>query len=100
MGPSRPGLIFIAYDLAPSQAEARAQILAASGYRAALVGALALVLWLIFHFVLTRRVELLVMAAERLAAGDLGARAQLSGHDELARLGGAFDAMAAKVGET
>ncbi|MGH8578238.1 MAG: HAMP domain-containing protein [Gammaproteobacteria bacterium] len=100
LGPSRPGLIFIAYDLAPSQAEARAQILMPSRYRAALVGALALVLWLIFHFAPTRRVELLVMAAERLAAGDLGARARLSGHDELARLGGAFDAMAAKVGAT
>ncbi|MGH8478953.1 MAG: ATP-binding protein [Gammaproteobacteria bacterium] len=98
--PSRLGLIFIAYDLGLSRAEARAQILAPSLYRATLVGALALVFWCIFHFVLTRRAERLVAAAERLAAGDLGARGGLVGGDELARLGGAFDTMAAKVAET
>ena len=95
--PSRLGLIFIAYDLGPSQAEARAQILALSLYRAALVGALALIFWCIVHFVLTRPTARLVAAAERIAAGDGSARSGLAGDDELGRLGRAFDAMAQRV---
>ncbi|HKP65108.1 MAG TPA: PAS domain S-box protein, partial [Casimicrobiaceae bacterium] len=61
---------------------------------------LALAMWLVFHFLLTRRTERLVRAAEELAAGNLAARGHLRGTDELARLGRAFDAMALKVADT
>src|SRR5262249_2122692 len=47
-----------------------------------------------FHFLLTRRTARLVRAAEQIAAGNLSARSGLSGEDELARLGRAFDSMA------
>ena len=98
--PSRTGSLFLAYDLERYQAEARAQVVQQSLYWAGWVTALALALWLAFHFLLTRRTARLVHAAERLASGDLGARANLRGGDELGRLSRAFDAMAAEVAQT
>jgi PAS domain S-box-containing protein len=98
--PSRSGSLFLAYDLKRSKAEARAQVIQQSVYWAGWVIALAMTLWLVFHFLLTRRTARLVGAAERLAAGDLGARSGLRGNDELGRLSRAFDAMAADVAAT
>jgi PAS domain S-box-containing protein len=98
--PSRTGSLFLAYDLARYKAEARAQVLQQSLYWAGWVTALALAMWLVFHFLLTRRTARLVHAAEELAAGNLAARSGLRGGDELGRLGRAFDAMALEVAET
>ncbi len=82
------------------KADARAQVLQQSLYWAGWVTALALAMWLVFHFLLTRRTARLVRAAEELAAGNLAARSNLSGSDELGRLSRAFDAMALKVADT
>ena len=98
--PSRTGGVFLAYDLRRYKAEARAQVLRQSLYWAGWVTALALGMWLTFHFLLTRRTARLVHAAEQLAAGDLAARSGLKGTDELGRLSRAFDAMALEVAET
>lgn len=98
--PSRTGSLFLAYDLSRSRSEARAQVLQQSLYWAGWVAALALAMWLVFHFLLTRRTARLVRAAEQLAAGNLAARSELTGGDELARLGRAFDVMALEVAET
>ena len=98
--PSRTGSLFLAYDLKRYKAEARAQVVQQSLYWAGWVTALALALWLVFHFLLTRRTARLVDAAEQLAAGNLGARSDLGGQDELGRLGRAFDTMARKVAGT
>jgi len=98
--PSRAGSLFLAYDLNRSKLEARARVLQQSLYWAGWVIALALAMWLAFHFLLTRRTAQLVRAAEQLAAGNLAARSNLSGRDELGRLGRAFDAMAVEVSET
>jgi signal transduction histidine kinase len=95
--PSRTGGLYLAYDLSHFRSEARAQVLRQSFYWAGWVTALALAMWLVFHFLLTRRTAQLVRAAERLAAGDLAARSELTGSDELARLGRAFDSMALAV---
>jgi signal transduction histidine kinase len=92
--PSRAGALYLAYDLSRPRSEARAQVLRQSFYWAGWVTALALAMWLVFHFLLTRRTAELVRAAEQLAAGNLAARSELTGHDELARLGRAFDSMA------
>ncbi|HET7372873.1 MAG TPA: ATP-binding protein, partial [Gemmatimonadaceae bacterium] len=62
--------------------------------------ALALAMWLAFHFLLTRRTARLVDAAEQIAAGNLAARSGLRGKDELGRLSRVFDAMALQVAET
>lgn len=95
--PSRTGSLFLAYDLQRYKAEARAQVLQESLYWAGWVAALALAMWLVFHFLLTRRTARLVHAAEQLAAGNLSARSGLRGGDELGRLSRAFDAMALAI---
>ncbi len=98
--PSRTGNLFNVYDLKRSKAEARARVQEQSLYWAGWVIALALAMWLAFHFLLTRRTAQLVRAAEQLAAGHLAARSNLRGRDELGRLSRAFDAMASEVSET
>ncbi len=95
--PSRTGNVFLAYDLKRYKAEARAQVLQQSLYWAGWVTALALAMWLVFHFLLTRRTARLVGAAEQLAEGNLSARSDLKGSDELGRLSRAFDAMALAI---
>jgi PAS domain S-box-containing protein len=98
--PSRSGILFLTYDLYRPKSEARAQVVQQSLYWAGWVTTLALAMWLVFHFLLTRRTAQLVHAAEQLAAGNLSARSELRGHDELARLSRAFDTMAAEVAQT
>ena len=98
--PSKVGSLFLGYDLVRPRMEARTQILQQSLYWAGWVTALALAMWLVFHFLLTRRTARLVRAAEELAAGSLSARSGLRGSDELARLSRAFDKMALEVAET
>src|SRR4029077_10675913 len=95
--PSRTGTVFLVYDLKRYKAEARAQVLQQSLYWAGWVTALALGMWLVFHFLLTRRTARRVGAAEQLAAGNLAARSGLRGRDELGRLSRAFDVMALEV---
>ncbi|HYR00058.1 MAG TPA: PAS domain S-box protein, partial [Casimicrobiaceae bacterium] len=95
--PTRTGNVFLAYDLRRYKAEARAQVIRQSIYWAGWVTALALAMWLCFHFLLTRRTARLVHAAEQLAAGNLWARSELHGTDELGRLGRSFDAMALDI---
>ena len=54
--------------------------------------------WFVSDFLLLRRVGALVVAAERLGAGDLGARAGLAhGPDEFGRLASSFDQMASNI---
>jgi two-component system NtrC family sensor kinase len=98
--PSRMGTLFIAHDLTRYKAEARALVVRQSLYWAGWVTALAAAMWLVFHFLLTRRTARLVRAAEQLAAGDVSARSGLRGDDELGRLSRAFDAMAMRVADT
>ncbi len=61
-----------------------------------LVG-VAMVLGVLIHVFLTRRLSALVNATQHVAAGNLGARAGLRGRDEVAVLGRAFDRMAEQV---
>ena len=98
--PSKAGSLFLTYDLTRSRSEARALVLQQSVYWAGSVIVLALVLWLAFHFLLTRRTARLVRAAEQFASGDLSARSDLSGDDELGKLSQVFDAMATEVART
>jgi PAS domain S-box-containing protein len=95
--PSRSGSLFLAYDLSRPRSEARAQVLRQSLYWSGWVTALAMALWLVFHFLLTRRTAQLVRAAEQFATGNLAARSGLRGNDELGRLGRAFDSMALAI---
>jgi len=95
--PSRIGGLFLAYDLSRAKSEARALVLRQSFYWAGWVTVLALWMWLVFHFLLTRRTARLVRAAEQVAGGNLEARSGLKGDDELGRLSRAFDSVALAV---
>jgi two-component system NtrC family sensor kinase len=97
---SRVGQLFFEYDLKRAKSAARRQVVAQSLYWTGWVTALAVALWIVFHFLLTRRTDRLVGAAEQLAAGNLAARSALEGRDELARLSRAFDVMASEVAHT
>lgn len=50
-------------------------------------------LWLYFHFTMTKRVTILIQAADRFAAGDYDAQSGLTGQDEIAKVGWALDNM-------
>jgi len=97
---TRMGRLFFEYDLERAKYAARRQIVAQSLYWTGWVTALAIALWIVFHFLLTHRTDHLVRAAEQLAAGNLAARSGLRGRDELARLSRAFDVMASEVAHT
>ena len=97
---SRMGQLLFEYDLKRTKNAARAQIVMQSLYWTGWVTALAVAMWIVFHFLLTGRTNRLVRAAELLAAGNLAARSGVRGRDELARLGRAFDAMADVVART
>jgi two-component system NtrC family sensor kinase len=97
---SRMGRLFFEYDLSRAVQAVRSEIAAQSLYWTGCVVALAAVLWVIFHYLLTRRTEHLVRTAGQLAAGNLTARSALPGKDELGQLSRAFDAMADNIGQT
>ncbi|EKD34366.1 MAG: integral membrane sensor hybrid histidine kinase, partial [uncultured bacterium] len=95
--PSRVGILFAKYSLTSLKAAAhknvRHQILI---YALFSIG-LAFLVWLAFHWVLTRRIGRIVVATNRFAAGDLTARTGMAAMDELGWLGRAFDDMATKL---
>ncbi|HET9449790.1 MAG TPA: ATP-binding protein, partial [Aggregicoccus sp.] len=97
--PHRVGTLVLERDLTRLRAQALQGVQARVLERMALLALLAFVLWLIFHFALARRVQQLVAAARHFAAGDWGARTDVGGSDELARVGRAFDEMAEQVQE-
>ena len=98
--PPKVGILFVEMDLRRLKAQALHRVQEMVVQQSALMGALALLLWLFFHFVVTRRVNRLVQAARRFAARDWSARSGLQGKDELAVVGRAFDEMAEQLRQT
>ncbi|MGH2500836.1 MAG: EAL domain-containing protein, partial [Candidatus Limnocylindria bacterium] len=66
----------------------------------AVLAALAVVLGILIHLFVTRRVSALLNATQQFAAGTLEARTDLRGTDEVANLGRAFNHMAEQVAGT
>lgn len=64
---------------------------------ALLAGGLALLLALLLAYELARPIQALTRASEQLAQGDLDQRVQAGGRDEVGRLAGAFNQMAASL---
>ena len=94
---SRMGVLFVVYDTTPLVSRASRQV-QRQALRACLLWiCCALVLSLLLHHFITRRVERLSTAMSRVAAGDLNARVGIQGHDEIARLAQAFDRMAEQL---
>lgn len=97
---TRVGRLYVNYDLRRAKSEAIHNLAEQTIIWGNWVIGMAFVLTVVFHFMLTRRADRLVKAAERIAAGDLSARSGVKGRDELGQISRAFDAMAQQVGET
>lgn len=95
----RFGQLYIHYDLLSAKNKVYRWVLQQLFFWGLMVSVLALLLWLAFHIVLTRRADMLIGVAERLADGDLSARSNLTGRDELARLSRALDVMASRISQ-
>ena len=95
--PSRLGVLLLEYNLSPLKAQAYQD-----AARSSLLNSLAIVLlgtslWFFFEQTLTKRVAKLVATSQSLAKGNLDARANLQGSDELSQISSAFDTMAAEI---
>ncbi len=97
VSPDKVGALLIESDLAVPKAEGIQEAQQRSIAAISLYGLMASILWIFFHQTVTRRVDQLVNTSNRLAEGDLGIRANLSGCDELAEVSQAFDQMAEKI---
>jgi PAS domain S-box-containing protein len=95
--PSRVGILYEKYDLKRLKATAQRTVHHQMWNFALLLVALACLVWIVFHLVLTRRIAHIVAATERFAAGDLDARTGMAGPDEIGRLARAFDHLAIKI---
>ena len=62
--------------------------------------AIALALWGLSYFLVSRRMARLLSTTEQIASGNLQARAGLKGRDELGTISQAVDNMAKKLGST
>ncbi len=94
LGVNRVGVLFVEYDLAPQLAHARHNAVVHASSFGGMMIAVAIVVAILLHWLVSRRVMQIVAASKRFAAGDMEARVHLRGHDELAELGHAFDDMA------
>lgn len=93
------GVLYVESDIFPRLKDARQETLEQSLIFAGISLFSALLISLILHHLVSKRVGRLVDASARLAAGDYSARTGMQGDDELAGLGQTFDSMAQKVSE-
>lgn len=90
---SRFGVLFVEHDLAPAIARARYKATIWSAASAAIVITVAMIIAAMLNRLVSRRVERIVETTKKVAAGDLSARVEMQGRDELAELAHAFDDM-------
>jgi len=95
--PTRLGVVFVEYDLHVLKAQSRYGIRAQLLTNGICYVVAFVLLGVLLRFVVTRRVARLVAATRKFSAGDLLARADVVGHDELASLGDAFNRMAETI---
>lgn len=92
-GPERMGMLFLAADPSTLLMERDARTREWMRTTNWVVAAFALMAWLLMHFVVTRRVGKLMLAVDSFRNRRNDASSGVSGHDELGRLGLAFDEM-------
>ncbi|MBI5892719.1 MAG: PAS domain S-box protein [Deltaproteobacteria bacterium] len=92
--PSRVGVLVIDYNLARLKDEAFTGAWHRTYTSGFVLIFLCIAMWLIFHRVLTVRIGRLLDATNRMARGNLNARSDIGGMDELAQLSNAFNQMA------
>lgn len=91
---TQPSVLLIAFDLTAVKDTTQLSVERRIIEFGLLCVALAALLWILFHFALERRVDAIVLAARRVAGGDLAARSHVDGADEVGQIGKAFDRMA------
>jgi len=96
----RVGVLLLQRDLSRQLAQARRTVGKHLVEMTAVLAGLAVILGLLIHLLVTRRLNTLMTVTRRFAAGDLEARSTLRGTDEVAILGRAFDRMAEQVADT
>ena len=99
-GAGRTGVLVVQRDLAHDLALARRTVGQHTGEMVSLLVLLAAIMGILVHFFLTRRLNHLVSATERFAGGEFEVRTDLNGKDEVAKLGRAFNRMAAQVADS
>ncbi|MGH8611685.1 MAG: EAL domain-containing protein [Gammaproteobacteria bacterium] len=100
LAPKRVGVLIMQRDLSRQLAHARRTV---GQHRVEMVGVLAglaVVLGILIHLFVTRRLNALMSATQEFGAGHLEVRTDLRGTDEVATLGRAFDRMADQIVDT
>ena len=100
LSPPDVGILFVEMDLSQLKAQALRQVRMGVVQQSAFLGGGAFLLWLFFHFALTRRVNQLVLTASHFAKRDWSTRNRMKGRDELALVGQAFDELAEHIERT
>jgi len=94
----RIGHLLASYDLASLKADARKQIIRQGAFTWLLFALMVTTVGLVLRYSLARRrVDQLVETAHRIAAGDMNSRVELTGGDEIATIGQAFNQMATEL---
>src|ERR687895_187908 len=96
----RVGVLLVQRDLSRQLAHARRTVGKHWVEMTGVLVGLAVILGILIHLLVTRRLNTLLNVTQRFAAGNLEARADLRGTDEVAILGWAFDRMAEQVADT
>jgi signal transduction histidine kinase/CheY-like chemotaxis protein len=94
---ARRGAVVLISDMQAAKDRALAAVGRQALDFALLFGGLAVCGWAAVHLGMTRRVERLLLATRRLAAGDLSIRTGIVGNDELAQVAAGIDAMAEQI---
>lgn len=100
ISPASQGRLAIRIDLTSELNNVKQVVLHNIINSSAMLVVLALMLWLISYFLVSRRVLRLVKATQAFARGDLDTRARLRGRDELGTISKAFDRMAKRLSLT
>lgn len=96
----RVGVLLVQRDLSRQLAHARRTVGEHWLEMTGVLAGLAVILGILLHLLVTRRLNTLLNVTQRFAAGNLEARSKLRGTDEVAILGRAFDCMAEQVADT
>ena len=96
----RVGVLLVQRDLSRQLAHARRTVGKHWMEITGVLAGLAVILGILMHLLVTRRLNILLNVTQRFAAGNLEARSKLRGSDEVAILGRAFDRMAEQVADT
>ncbi len=96
----RVGVLLVQRDLSRQLAHARRTVGEHWLEMIGVLASLAVILGILIHLLVTRRLNTLLKVTQRFASGNLEASSKLHGNDEVATLGRAFDRMAEQVADT